>query len=211
MLEYYTQRASEGGLIVSEATPISIAADGSGRPACIRTNRLRVGEESRTKFMRNAGTCSPNTGTRGAPRMWTRRTAVRFYNNIQDRGDCQTPRKSYKTSHFGGLGCGLEIRPIRRRSCISQCNPRASIFSMACSCTMRTCIRAPTGPDKGIGGLTTANKRRGQGAAGLIARQIRSRQALSNAAIFVRMTPKKINPPQTAALPRSKWILNPYS
>src|ERR1700676_2618875 len=28
MLEYYTQRASEGGLIVSEDTPISIAAGG---------------------------------------------------------------------------------------------------------------------------------------------------------------------------------------
>src|SRR5712675_3717180 len=28
MLEYYTQRASEGGLIVSEATPISIAGGG---------------------------------------------------------------------------------------------------------------------------------------------------------------------------------------
>jgi N-ethylmaleimide reductase len=28
MLEYYTQRASDGGLIVSEATPISIAGGG---------------------------------------------------------------------------------------------------------------------------------------------------------------------------------------
>jgi NADH:flavin oxidoreductase / NADH oxidase family len=29
MREYYTQRASDGGLIISEATPISIAARGS--------------------------------------------------------------------------------------------------------------------------------------------------------------------------------------
>jgi hypothetical protein len=27
---------------------------------------------------------------------------VRFYNNIQDRGDCQTPRKSYKTARSVG-------------------------------------------------------------------------------------------------------------
>ncbi len=27
-----------------------------------------------------------------------RGSVVRLYNNIQDRGDCQTPRKSYKTS-----------------------------------------------------------------------------------------------------------------
>ena len=41
-------------------------------------------------------------------------SAVRFYNNLQDRGDCQTTRKSHKTSHIAqdiaycGLGCGLE-------------------------------------------------------------------------------------------------------
>jgi N-ethylmaleimide reductase len=39
MLEYYSQRASEGGLIVSEATSISIAAGGwFGAPA----NRSRM-------------------------------------------------------------------------------------------------------------------------------------------------------------------------
>jgi hypothetical protein len=31
---------------------------------------------------------------------------VRFYNNIQDRGDCQTPRKSYKTPHSVGWVVG---------------------------------------------------------------------------------------------------------
>ena len=35
--------------------------------------------------------------------------AVRFYNNIQDRGDCQTPRKSYKTSHFVGWVVGWKF------------------------------------------------------------------------------------------------------
>jgi hypothetical protein len=29
-------------------------------------------------------------------------SVVRFYNNLQDRGDCQTTRKSHKTSHFVG-------------------------------------------------------------------------------------------------------------
>src|SRR5208283_5390199 len=33
---------------------------------------------------------------------------VRSYNNIQDRGDCQTPRKSYKTSEFVGWVVGWE-------------------------------------------------------------------------------------------------------
>jgi hypothetical protein len=31
---------------------------------------------------------------------------VRFYNNLQDRGDCQTMRKSYKTSHVVGWVVG---------------------------------------------------------------------------------------------------------
>src|SRR5881296_3545772 len=53
----------------------------------------------------------------------------RFYNNIQDRGDCQGPPKLLKIAQdavFCGLGCGLEIlrpkwrglarhRPIDRR------------------------------------------------------------------------------------------------
>jgi len=35
--------------------------------------------------------------------------AVRFYNNIQDRRDCQTPRKSYTTSHFVGWIVGWKF------------------------------------------------------------------------------------------------------
>jgi len=31
---------------------------------------------------------------------------VRIYNNLQDRGDCQTTRKSHKTSHFVGRVVG---------------------------------------------------------------------------------------------------------
>src|SRR6266478_3721521 len=76
MLEYYSQRASDGGLIVSEGTSISIAGGGwFGAPDCIRTSRLQAGGESQTPFMGSAGTCSPNCGIRGVPRMWTRRTA----------------------------------------------------------------------------------------------------------------------------------------
>ena len=37
---------------------------------------------------------------------------VRFYNNIQDRGDCQTPRKSYKTSHSVGWVVGWKKASI---------------------------------------------------------------------------------------------------
>src|SRR5580704_751836 len=33
-------------------------------------------------------------------------SVVRFYNNLQDRGDCQTTRKSYKTSHIVGWVVG---------------------------------------------------------------------------------------------------------
>jgi hypothetical protein len=32
----------------------------------------------------------------------TSAVTVRFYNNLQDRGDCQTTRKSYKTRVFVG-------------------------------------------------------------------------------------------------------------
>src|SRR5258708_28271175 len=33
-------------------------------------------------------------------------SVVRFYNNLQDRGDCQNTRKSHKTSHFVGWVVG---------------------------------------------------------------------------------------------------------
>ncbi len=33
----------------------------------------------------------------------------RFYNNLEDRGDCQSTRKSHTRHTFCGLGCGLEI------------------------------------------------------------------------------------------------------
>lgn len=37
---------------------------------------------------------------------------VRLYNNLQDRGDCQTTRKSYKTSHIVGWNRKL-LRDVR--------------------------------------------------------------------------------------------------
>ena len=42
------------------------------------------------------------------PRVPCQRCSVRFYNNLQDRGDCQSSRKSYKTSIFVGWVVGWE-------------------------------------------------------------------------------------------------------
>src|ERR1700732_168521 len=62
MLEYYSQRVSDGGLIVSEGTSISIAGGGwFGAPG----------------FMGSAGTCSPNCGIPGVLRMWPRGQTAR--------------------------------------------------------------------------------------------------------------------------------------
>jgi len=36
---------------------------------------------------------------------------VRFYNNLRGRGDCQTTRKSYKTSHIVGRVVGWKESP----------------------------------------------------------------------------------------------------
>jgi hypothetical protein len=121
------------------------------------------------------------------------------------------------------------IRPIKRGSCVSLCNPRPSIFSMAYGRARRTCIRVLTGREREIGGLTTANKRRGAGrglsnalAEGmefLIARQIQSPDTdntnpspENSAGSFKRCYFRADDTsPQTVALPRSKRILNPYS
>lgn len=53
------------------------------------------------------------------PLPW-QRSAVRFYNNLKERGDCRTPRKSQKTSHFVGWVVDWETlsptnRAVRRR------------------------------------------------------------------------------------------------
>jgi hypothetical protein len=45
---------------------------------------------------------------------------LRFYNNIQDRGDCQTPRKSYKTSHSVGWVVGWKSAFKNATKTISQ-------------------------------------------------------------------------------------------
>src|SRR6202521_2746266 len=77
MLEYYSQRASDGGLIVSEGTSISIAGGGwFGAPGLYSDEQVAGWRELRTQFTRSAGTCSPNCGIRGVLRMWTRRTAT---------------------------------------------------------------------------------------------------------------------------------------
>lgn len=121
------------------------------------------------------------------------------------------------------------IRPIKRGSCVSLCNPRPSIFSMAYGWARRTCIRVLTGREREIGGLTTANKRRGagrglsnalaEGVEFLIARQIQSPDTdntnpspENSAGSFKRCYFRADDTsPQTLALPRSKRILNPYS
>src|SRR5207245_3254812 len=43
---------------------------------------------------------------RNYPKVPCQRSVVRSYNNLQARGDCQTPRKSYKTSHSVGWVVG---------------------------------------------------------------------------------------------------------
>jgi len=40
------------------------------------------------------------------PQTSTVSIAHRFYNNLEDRGDCQSTRKSYKTSHSVAWGVG---------------------------------------------------------------------------------------------------------
>src|SRR5690348_2549117 len=54
-------------------------------------------------------------GMAGTTRLELATSAVRpperFYKNLQDRGDCQGPPKSFKIAQdtaFCGLGCGLE-------------------------------------------------------------------------------------------------------
>ena len=50
-------------------------------------------------------------GTTGLEPAASAVTAERFYNNLQDRGDCQGPPKLFnipQDTAFCGLGCGLE-------------------------------------------------------------------------------------------------------
>ena len=65
MLEYYSQRASDGGLIVTEATAIAPSARGYYH-APASTPKSRIGmmvAASRMRFTPRAVTCSPSFGT----------------------------------------------------------------------------------------------------------------------------------------------------
>ena len=69
MLEYYTQRASEGGLIIFEATTISITSRGwLAHLGCTQTSRSSAGRKSRVLFMPRVAGCSRSFGTRVARR-----------------------------------------------------------------------------------------------------------------------------------------------
>src|SRR5258708_37344874 len=55
MVEYYTQRASKGSLIIAEATPVSIRGNGyAGAPGIYadrqRSEERRVGKEGRSRW-----------------------------------------------------------------------------------------------------------------------------------------------------------------
>src|SRR5258708_29465024 len=53
-------------------------------------------------------------------------SVVRFYNNLQDRGDCQTTRKSYKTSYVVGWIVGWKSPRILWQSTFFL-EPRSSV------------------------------------------------------------------------------------
>lgn len=77
MLEYYTQRASEGGLIVYEATPISIAGGGwFGAPGLYSDEQIAGRKRITNAVHEKRGYMfSPLAHGAGVPRMWARRTA----------------------------------------------------------------------------------------------------------------------------------------
>ena len=48
---------------------------------------------------------------------------VRFYNNLQDRGDCQTTRKPYKPSHIVGWVVGWKVHRLWSSPAFAAQNP----------------------------------------------------------------------------------------
>src|SRR5271170_3355272 len=60
-------------------------------------------------------------------------SVARFYNNLQDRGDCQTTRKSYKTSHIVGWVVGRKQSMDSETTSISQnsvSGPRTALVQL---------------------------------------------------------------------------------
>ena len=69
MAEYYGQRASDGGLIITEATNISLTSRGwAGRPVSTPTPRSKAGRRPSPASMPKAATCLRSSGTLVAPR-----------------------------------------------------------------------------------------------------------------------------------------------
>jgi 2,4-dienoyl-CoA reductase-like NADH-dependent reductase (Old Yellow Enzyme family) len=69
MAEFYAQRASNGGLIIGEATNISVTSRGwLGAPVSTLLRRSRAGRRSSPMCTQEADICSRSYGTRGVPR-----------------------------------------------------------------------------------------------------------------------------------------------
>ena len=67
MREYYEQRASDGGLIITEATNISLTSRGwLGAPGLYSDQQVGDGRRSFLPFMPRVATCSLSSGTVGA-------------------------------------------------------------------------------------------------------------------------------------------------
>jgi 2,4-dienoyl-CoA reductase-like NADH-dependent reductase (Old Yellow Enzyme family) len=71
MVECYTQRASKGGLIISEATPVSIRGYGYAGAPGIYSNAQIAGWQRFTNAVNSEGRCIFNCGTSAGSRMST--------------------------------------------------------------------------------------------------------------------------------------------
>jgi hypothetical protein len=78
-------------------TSASIPVDGRSKPEFLqRLSTFFSGTSLPNGFLHRCSCRSPPYQS----------SVVRLYNNLQDRGDCQTTRKSYKTSHIVGWVVG---------------------------------------------------------------------------------------------------------
>ena len=76
MLEYYSQRASDGGLIVSEATSISVAGGGwFAAPGLYSDEQVAGWKKITDAVHQKRGYMFSQLWIQGVPGMWTRRTA----------------------------------------------------------------------------------------------------------------------------------------
>ena len=80
--------------------------------SCVTGRQTALGESPASRKSEN-----PRINTRDLGWAWVdlnhrprpyQGSVVRFYKNLQDRGDCRTPRKSYKAAQNRGFNCGFE-------------------------------------------------------------------------------------------------------